>query len=410
MLPVRIATTLLIGVSVAVMAVAGDAGDPAKPKGGKQPQPPIVKTPANEIIQEFPSNGEMETAWKVEWDTVTGYGLFIKGAWFKKGPTDRWLQVLGDARISELFVPYHRGNPRFWDVSYDFGLCTVTKDDAGPFGKLLRARPGDPPTVVREIRDRGVIYKDEKHTRRGQALVLWACLEAANYRYIMEYGFQDDGAITFRVGSTGRNFGGAEYEPHMHNGLWRVNVNLDGGPDQPANNSVYLVEHVEPLPQAKAKSRTQITPFNGGKEGWADWNAEKFTTVRVVNDKIKTTQRGVDYVLAYDLMPLRMGNARHFAGPKELCTQHDFWVTRNRPKQLVYTEVPNYVKPGEGVMNTDVVLWHSTPAHHEPRLEDGKMPDGAKGSIQGVTHTMWAGFTLRPRNLFAQTPLYPYSR
>ena len=43
-------------------------------------------------------------------------------------------------------------------------------------------------------------------TRRGQKLLLWGVLDAANYRYIIEYGFQDDGVITFRVGSTGRNY------------------------------------------------------------------------------------------------------------------------------------------------------------------------------------------------------------
>jgi len=221
---------------------------------------------------------------------------------------------------------------------------------------------------------------------------------------MIEYGFQDDGAITFRMGSTGHNYPGSEYDPHMHNGLWRVNVNLDGRPGEPANNSVYLVEHVEPLPQAKIRAKSQVTPFNGGKEGFADWNAEKFTMLRVMNDKL-TKQK--DFPVGYDLMPLRMGNARHFGGPREDCTKHDFWVTRNRPNQLAYPSVPQYAAKGEGIMNTDVVLWHSAPAHHEPRLEDGKMEGGR---FQGVTHTMWAGFTLRPRNLFTQTPLYPYGR
>src|SRR5439155_22836258 len=108
----------------------------------------------------------------------------------------------------------------------------------------------------------------------------------------------------------------------------------------------------------------------------------------------------------YGPRPVRHGTPRHFGGGEEDCTLHDFWVTRNRPDQLKYPSLPEYVKKGEGVLNTDVVLWHSTPAHHEPRLEDGRM----KGGLRGVTHTMWAGFTLRPRNLFAQTPLYPYSR
>ncbi len=398
MLPLRYTTCLLIGLGLATMAVTGIASNTAQPP---QVEPPAqIAAPANEIVQEFPTNGNMETAWKIRYGTTNGYGVFITGAWFKRSPQDRWIQIVGDARVSEIFVPYHRGSPRFWDISYNFPLCEVTPADAGPFGKLIRTSASQRPTLVQEIRDRGVIYKDYNHTRRGQTLLLWGCLEAANYRYIIEYGFQDDGAITFRLGSTGRNYGGAEYEPHMHNGLWRINVALDG----PHNNSVYAVEHVEPLPQAKVKARSLITPFNGGKEGYMDWSAEKFTMLRVVNNKIRGKQKGDP--LSYDLMPLRMGNARHFGGGKEDPTLHDFWVTKNRPSEIVYTNLLKYVANGESIMNTDVVLWHSAPAHHEPRMEDGKMENG----FQGVTHVMWAGFTLRPRNLFEQTPLYPYGK
>jgi primary-amine oxidase len=407
MLPLRYSTCLLIGLAATFMVVAGDAGGPPQPPQKQEgpAQVPEPKKVAHEIIQEFPTNEDMETAWKVQYGTSSGYGLFIKGAWFKRSRGDRWIQIVGDARLSEMFVPYHKGSPRYWDVSYNFPLCNVTKDDAGPFGKVIRTSPGAQPTLVQEIRDRGIMYKSSKYTRRGQAMVLWGCLLAGNYRYIIEYGFQDDGAITFRVGSTGHNLGGGnEYVPHMHNGLWRVNVNLDGA----NNNSVYTVEHVEPLPQAKVRARSDITPFNGGKEGFADWHPEKFTMLRVVNDKIQTKQKDINFVFAYDLMPMRAGNARHFGGSKEEATQHDFWVTKNRPGQLAYPSLPKYVEEGESIMNTDVVLWHSTPAHHEPRLEDGKMVDGR--GFQGVTHTMWTGFMLRPRNLFEQTPLYPYNR
>ncbi|MCI0463364.1 MAG: hypothetical protein L0Z62_40985 [Gemmataceae bacterium] len=407
MLSLRLSSCLLLGVAVSLAVVSGHAGNPRQPAKEPPPGPP---RPLYEVVQEFPTNGEMETAWKVHWQTEKGYGLYIKRAWFKRSPTDRWIQVLGDARISEIFVPYHRGEPRFWDVSYNFPLCVMTKDDAGPYGRLLRTGPDQAPTVVQEIRDRGIIWRGGtpygEGVRRGQALVLWGCLLAANYRYIIEFGFQDDGAITFRMGSTGRNYGGSEYEPHMHNGLWRIDVNLDGKD----KNSVYLVEHIEPrsgLADDRGKAKSQVTPFNNGKEGWADWKAERFTHLRVVNtDPKNRNQRGDP--MAYDLIPIRMGNARHFGdADRERCTEHDFWVTRARPGQLLYIELPDYVARKESVMNSDVVIWHSAPMHHEPRLEDGKMVDDR---LEGITHVMWAGFLLRPRNLFEHTPLYPYKR
>ena len=100
----------------------------------------------------------------------SGYGLLIDNAWFKRGPKDPWMQVLGDARLSEMFVPYYSGSPRFWDVSYNFALVTMTKEDAGAFGKLL----GDPPIAVQEIRDRGVMWIDPSaRPRRGPKPQLW---------------------------------------------------------------------------------------------------------------------------------------------------------------------------------------------------------------------------------------------
>jgi hypothetical protein len=389
----RSSTSVVVAFAGVLALLTGAPG-----QTGKQPQP---KKPLNEIIQEFPTNDVMETAWKIHWATTSGYGLYIKDAWFKKSPSEDWIQILGDARCSEIFVPYHAGSPRFWDISYNFPLCTVTKDDAGPHGKLLGGGPkGERPTVVQEVRDRGVIWMDYNGVRRGQQLVLWGTLQAANYRYIIEFSFRDDGSIGFRMGSTGHNYGGSEWVGHMHNGLWRIDVNIDG----PDNNTVQVVEHAEPLPKDKLKAKTIVRPFNDGKEGFEDWHAEKFTMLRIKNEKRKN-KRGEP--IAYDLMPLRLGNARHHGGEREVCTHHDFWVSRARLKQLVYTDVPKYVAKGESIKNTDVVIWHSAPSHHEPRSEDGEIIDGR---LVGCTHVMWAGFELRPRNFFDRTPLYPYKK
>jgi primary-amine oxidase len=412
--PTLVLLTLTLGLVVLASVAArpqAEVPDPDQKKQDKDKDKGKVKAVAapldNEIIQNFPTQGPMQTAWKIHWATTSGYGLYIQDAWFKKSPKDEWMQVLGDARLSEMFVPYHRGSPRFWDVSYNFSMTTVTKDDAGPHGKLLGGGNGKSPTVVMEVKDRGIMHMGYNGTKRGEKLTLFGTLLAANYRYIVEFGFQDDGVVTFRVGSTGINYGGSEFVGHMHNGLWRIDVNLDG----PENNSVYLVEHIEPDGMEKSKARTEVTPFNGGKEGYADFVPEKFTMLRIVNDKRKNV-RGEP--LAYDLMPLRAGNGRHFGGPKEECTRHDFWVTKASNKELLYTDLPKYVKGGgkkgeeaENIMKTDVVLWHSTPMHHEPRSEDGEM---IKGSFRGATPVGWAGFELRPRNLYDRTPYFDYNK
>jgi primary-amine oxidase len=401
----RVAALFAFGAPALLLALAGAYGqmrnEDVYGERGQVPEPGGKPKASDKVVeQSFPPKGAMETAWKVEWDTVGGYGLFIKGAWFKRGPKSDWMQVLGDARVSEIFVPYHRGAPRFWDVSYGFDLCTMTKADAGENGKLLTSYDGTrlAPCVVQELRERGVIWKSSEGVRRGHTLILWGCLEAANYRYIMEYGFQDDGSITFRLGSTGRNYSSSEFDPHLHNALWRIDVNLDGK----EHNSAFLMERLEPDGNEKVKARTVHTRFNKGKEGGADFDASKFTMLRVINTK-KKNGRGEYY--SYDLVPARSGNARNF-GDDEQCTQHDFWVTKANPKELDYRKLPEYCN-GENIEDTDIVVWYSAPMHHEPRSEDGIM---VNDSLRGCTHVGWSSFTLRPSNIFDRTPLFPYDK
>lgn len=380
---------LVLAVALPVLAQPVPVPNPFKPK--VQPAPMVLP---NEIFQEFPSNDVAKTAWKVHYATQSGFGLIIQDAYFKKGPMEPWMQVLGDCRVSELFVPYHSGSPRFWDVSYNFPLCPATKVEAGPYGKLL----GKPPTITQEVRDRGIMWVGSPSgSRRGQVLVLRGILSAANYRYVIEYGFQDDGAVNFRVGSTGHNYPSREWEAHMHNTLWRIDVNLDG----PDNNSVYVMEHEEPDGNQNARAKTTHVPFNGGKEGWLDWDPKKFTMLQVRSETRKNVR---NMPFAYDLMPARMGSSRHFGAKNEACTQHDFWVTRANPKEIYYTRLPEYVANAEPVLDSDVVLWYSAPCHHEPRSEDGEM----KGNnFTGVTPIMWSSFDLKPRNVFDRSPLFP---
>jgi primary-amine oxidase len=386
----NVSRILALTTFTVLMGLAGFAATPEDAVLQKAAAPAQA---ANEIIQSFPANEPAKTAWKVRFATSDGYGLTIQDAWFKRGPKEPWMQVLGDARLAEMFVPYHTGSPRFWDVSYNFSLIPLTKHAAGPSGQLL----GDPPVVCKEVRDRGVMWVDtETGVRRGQKMLLWACLDAANYRYLIEYGFQDDGVITFRVGSTGRNYSTREFEGHMHNGLWRVNVNLDGA----GKNSVYVMEHVETKDDA-GKAQTVMRPFNKGVEGFEDWHGDKFTMLNIAHQTKKNARK---MPVSYDVVPLRMGNARHY-GIGEECTHHDFWITVNRQGEFEYPKVHEYVKKRAKIMNADVVLWHSSACHHDPRSEDGELRNG---TFVGSTPVAWSGFDLRPRNLFDRTPHFPY--
>src|SRR5207244_26525 len=69
-------------------------------------------------------------------------------------------------------------------------------------------------TMHKEVHDDGVRWMSAEtagfnriadRVRRGEKMVLWATYYGANYRYLIEYGFGDDGTITCRIGPTGRN-------------------------------------------------------------------------------------------------------------------------------------------------------------------------------------------------------------
>ena len=177
----------------------------------------------------------------------------------------------------------------------------------------------------------------------------------------------------------------------MHNVLWRVDVDLNGS----SRDGVDLMRHQEPsgTPQRASDIRS---PFNGGVEGGVVWNPQEFTMLHVRDN---ATLNAAGDTIGYDLMPVRFGSARH----AETFTQNDFWVTRYRGTELFYTQLPTYAN-GEAINDADIVVWASAPVHHQVRDEDGEFV----GNLwNGVALVMWGGFDLRPRNLFAGTPLHP---
>ncbi len=345
---------------------------------------PPSGTPGNVLIQEFPPAGPMETAWKVRFAHATGRGLYITGAWFKRAPGEPWMRILWDARVADIFVPYHKGSPRYYDLTnFNFPLVNATAADAGPCGRIVDGK------VLHEVRTRGVLWKDDSEVRYGHELALWATLDSANYNYIMSYAFRDDGTIALRLGATSRNLPGAELEAHMHNALWRIDMDLNGF----TSDSVIEASHNETIGAPSATDT--FTSFNGGVEGSANWRASKFTELHVRD----ASKNGQGHNISYEFRPVRRGKPRH----QETFAHDDFWVTRYHGSENTYKIVDSYVN-GESVLNTDIVIWHISPLHHNPRDEDGFF---VGNFWHGVALLMWGGIDLRPRNLFDKTPLFP---
>lgn len=346
------------------------------------------------VDQQFPTSGAMETRWRLCWQPVTGSGLVITAAFFQKSPSSPLIRVFWDARVAEIFVPYHTGSPRYLDVKqFGFALYPLNTNDcpASKGGTLI----GFGNEVCKEVRDRGLAWKDDNNVRRGEELSLWGTLDAGNYNYLIEWIFRDDGVVIGRVGATAQNLGSQPYVAHMHGPIWRLDVDLNGFP----NDSAYLGKHKENLPLSTATDSMSMISTESGLE----WKAEEYTSLHIQDSTLKNANGKPS---AYHLMPMRYGTPRH----QENYTKNDFWVTRYKPSEIAADPLPSYISPPQIVSNTDIVVWYYGGAHHLVRDEDGHViNDNGFPVWTGETHIMWNGFMLMPHNLFDRTPLCPTS-
>ena len=352
-----------------------------------QAAPPAMPcSRANLVDQKFPTSGPEITHWRLCWQAVAGNGLVIHWAYFRTSPTKPWLFVLWDGRVSEIFVPYHTGNPRYYDVGFGFGLTPIGSQDcpAAQGGTVLAGN------VCKEVRDRGLSWKADSQVYRGEELVLWSALAAANYNYVMEWTFRDDGIVMGRVGATSHNLPSREYETHVHNPIWRLDVDLNGWP----NDSIALGTHTENLPGLTATDTEPLISVENGMQ----WNPRHFHSLNVSDSSLIN---GKGHKTEFQLIPLPTGGlAQH----QEPFTKNDFWVTRYNPMEMSASNLVSYISPPQAVANSDIVLWYRGSVHHHPRDEDGEM---VKGAWHGVALIMWTGWMLKPHDLFDRTPFYP---
>jgi primary-amine oxidase len=340
------------------------------------------------IEQRFPTNPSLpeETRWRFCWQRVSKNGLVINAAFFRKSPASPWVQVIYDARVAELFVPYHSGQPRFLDMSsFNFSLFQLSEKHCprSSGGTLL-----DDDHVCKEVHDRGLAWTNYGDVRRGEEVVVWGGIGAGNYNYIIEWTFRDDGVMLGRVGATATNYPPQPLEAHMHGIYWRLDIDLNGFP----GDTVDVVSHAESGPTATDSAAMM------SREGSRQWNPRAFTMLHVHDSALKN---GQGHVSGYDLMPIRTGTPRH----QENFTRSDFWVTRYKPTEMFVPSLPTYIVPAEPVSSRDVVVWYYSAAHHLPRDEDGQYVSSEFQPL--VAHVMWTGFMLKPHNLFDKTPLYP---
>lgn len=347
------------------------------------------------VSQSFPTSGPAQTTWMICWREVAGNdslhnpnGLVIGPVYFRKSPAAPFIRVLWDLRVSDYFVPYHSGSPRYYDLSlFNFVLTGVTAADCPPSvgGALLS------PRVCKEVHDRGLLWKDGASVRRGQELVLWGAIDAANYRYIQEYTFRDDGFIIGRMGATGQNLPTREHETHVHNAIWRADIDLDG-----VVNDAAVIRHAENPADPTGVAIDSTTAILGATG--LQWGARSHDAIQVT----APVKNRPGHQISYHFMPLVTGGG--LTQHVEPFTHEDFWVTPYNPAQFAARYLPMYVAGSPSVAHRDLVVWFKGSLHHHPRDEDGVFT--ARHIWFGTADVMWTGFVLMPHDLFDCSPFY----
>lgn len=327
------------------------------------------------------------------------------------GPVDMrrnngsWVRVIGLAGLADIYVPYDQINFDPYDLEWTSGLDQVFSQFA-PNGNLITLTGETVPTVVAETRERGVGWLCEEHsveTRRAQEFVVWGIADGGNYDNIVEYSFHDDGAITFRTGNTGFNWPLHPVEPHVHNALWRVDIDLNGG----SHNRAFWLEHNEPGTPYSQEASTEIV-----WEAAKLWDGQKATKLLITD----AAQNHFGNHIGYTFAPLQYEVSRHYRTQTQW-THNDVYVTRYNSAELGWmtnwTSPDNYLLPylnNELLTNKDMVVWVKTSVLHPPGDEDRSAADAATGDTSGVTLTHWSGFRMDPHDLFNANPLGAPSR
>lgn len=339
------------------------------------------------LVQQSFTSGGTTTEWMICWQTPSTWGLVISSAFFRTAPNKPWMRVFWDARVSEIFVPYHNGQPwsRFMDLSvYIKGPETLVAADcpAAAGGTLLNG------VVCKEVKDRGIAWRTDTQVYRGRELVLWGSFKAANYRYLIKWTFRDDGVVLGEMAATGANLPSLPTTAHAHSAMWRLDIDLNGWP----NDGVHRLVHTE---STLAATDTYV-PVN--TEQGLRWNPDEVTTLHIMDSTLKNARGSTS---GYMLSAVRMASIRH----QEPWTRNDFWVTRYNGAEMRPDFLPTtYTNPAQPVMNSDVVVWYWGPIHHMFRDEDGVL---SGNTFTGVAQTMWTGFMLKPHNLFDNVPFFP---
>lgn len=349
--------------------------------------------------------------WTFSWSIHPRAGLVLKDVSF------RGCKVLKYAGLTEIFVPYDRGQPR----PTDFGNGIANQMEEILPGKdcvpgSLRCQAFDSQGkeqgkrfVMLHEESTGLAYKGKHGRAYGKKLTLWSVYNLAGYHYINRWTFRDDGCLMPEIGLTGslNHTGIGDVSPHgsvvgktargdkvfapshVHNIYYCLDFDIDG----PDNNVVEEFNYQQDM-RGSLSGTHSWTPIL--KESARQWSAANFRSWRVVN---RNSKNALGLPRSYELLP--GGNGIFRGGASEEFAQAELWVTQYHAheypveKRSLKAALSRYLNE-ESVDGQDVVVWYVLHVHHIPRTEDWPaMP------------VDWVGFVLKPRDFLDSSPVTP---
>lgn len=369
-------------------------------------------------------------------------GLVLHGITYHDQERDR--SILYRAGLGEMVVPY--GDPHdgfYWRNYFDAGEGGMGRsanslmlgcDCLGEIRYLdgvIADTTGNPQTITNAIciheEDFGILWKHhdwmtgQTEVRRSRRLVVSSISSLGNYDYGFFWYFYQDGTIQFEVKLTGiiltKALAAGSTDEHAnlvapqlagphHQHLF--NVRLDFAVDG-VHNSVYEVDTVnadagDSAPEAGAII-AKATLIESELAGRRQIDPLKSRHWRVVNRNVRNRLgQPVAYKLIPHHGPLLLADERSGVGRRAGFARYALWATRFDPDELHSADeypnlhpgpmgLPVWTEQDRGLVDSDVVLWHTFGTSHTARPEDWP-----------VMPVDYVGFTLKPVGFFDRNP------
>ena len=404
-----------------------------KPLTIVQPQGPSFQVEGNLITWQ---------RWSLRASLQPLEGLVLHAITYHDQGRDR--SILYRASLGEMVVPY--GDPHdgfYWRNYFDAGEGGMGKsanslmlgcDCLGEIRYLdgvIADAAGNPQTITNAIciheEDFGILWKhhdwmtEKTEVRRSRRLVVSSISSLGNYDYGFFWYFYQDGTIQFEVKLTGviltkavaagttdehANLVAPQLTGPHHQHLF--NVRLDFAVDG-VHNSVYEVDTVaadagDSDPEAGAMI-AQATLIESELAGRRQIDPLKSRHWRVVN---RNVHNRLGQPVAYKLIPhhgpLLLADERSGVGRRAGFARFALWVTRFDPDELHSADeypnlhpgpmgLPVWTEQDRGLVDSDVVLWHTFGTSHTARPEDWP-----------IMPVDYVGFALKPIGFFDRNP------